>query len=179
MDNVALARINTFGPSPKADSVPPSEQTVSLSYGQLHDFIKEAVEQAIQPLQDRLEALDATIANQGEEIASLRSTVASLEKDRDILSENQFIQLKLINDLREQVNKKAPGKTETSRAEKIEKYLASRPDHKATFETLKGHLGIDNDLLGIAIKSLLPSGKYAIIKTPGDKRKRTLVMLPR
>jgi len=34
--------------------------------------------------------------------------------------------------------KKEPGKTETSRAEKIEKYLASRPDHKATFETLKG-----------------------------------------
>jgi hypothetical protein len=74
---------------------------------------------------------------------------------------------------------KEPGKTETARVEKIEKYLTSRPDHKATVETLKGHLGINNDLLGLAIRSLLPSGKYAIIKTPGDKRKRTLVMLPR
>jgi hypothetical protein len=78
-----------------------------------------------------------------------------------------------------EATKKGPGKTEISRAEKIERYLTLRPEHRATFETLKGYLGIDNDLLGIAIKFLLPSGRYAIIKTPGDKRKRTLVMLPR
>ena len=109
------------------------------------------------------------------EVHGLRDKVASLELENTTLSDNQLIQLRLIHALKE----KKPGKTELSRAEKIERYLAARPDHKATFETLKGHLGIDNDLLGIAIKSLLPSGKYAIIKTPGDKRKRTLVMLPR
>ncbi|WP_157864015.1 hypothetical protein [Methanothrix soehngenii] len=118
------------------------------------------------------------IARDRKEIAALRDQLSSLEKDRDVLSDNQLIQLRLIQDLKEKA-KREPGKTELSRAEKIEKYLASRPDHKATFETLKGHLGVDNDLLGIAIKSLLPSGKYAIIKTPGDKRKRALVMLPR
>jgi hypothetical protein len=50
--------------------------------------------------------------------------------------------------------KKEPGKTEISRAEKIEKYLSSRPDHRAIFETLKGHLGKGNDLLNKTIKSL-------------------------
>jgi hypothetical protein len=167
MSEIASASINTFGPSPKADFEPPSEQLITLTYGQLVQVIQEA----IRPLQDRIES-------QHGEITNLRESVASLEKDRDTLSENQLIQLRLIHELKEKARKEA-GKTELSRAEKIERYLAARPDHKATFETLKGHLGIDNDLLGIAIKSLLPSGKYAIVKTPGDKRKRTLVMLPR
>jgi uncharacterized coiled-coil protein SlyX len=134
-------------------------------------LLAEPIEAAPQSLQDRISYLESIIALQGEKIAALEATANHQE-------ENLLIQLRLIHELKEKA-KKSPGKTELSRAEKIERYLAARPDHKATFETLKGHLGIDNDLLGIAIKSLLPSGKYAIIKTPGDKRKRTLVMLPR
>ncbi|MDI9416980.1 MAG: hypothetical protein QM438_04435, partial [Euryarchaeota archaeon] len=131
----------------------------------------EPIEAAPQSLQDRISYLESIIVQLKEENAAMAATQAHL-------IDNQLIQLRLIHELKEKA-KKSPGKTELSRAEKIERYLAARPDHKATFETLKGHLGIDNDLLGIAIKSLLPSGKYAIIKTPGDKRKRTLVMLPR
>lgn len=168
MTNAASA-INSFLPAQDAcSSVSQSEDPVFiLSSAQLQEIITKA----IQPLKQE-------IARDRKEIAALRDQLSSLEKDRDVLSDNQLIQLRLIQDLKEKA-KREPGKTELSRAEKIEKYLASRPDHKATFETLKGHLGVDNDLLGIAIKSLLPSGKYAIIKTPGDKRKRTLVMLPR
>jgi hypothetical protein len=74
-----------------------------------------------------------------------------------------------------------PGKTDVSRAEKIEKYLKSRSDHKADFETLKGHLGVDKFALNAAIRTLINSfpGRYGIIKSSGDKRKRTLIMLPR
>lgn len=134
-------------------------------------LLAEPIEAAPQSLQDRISYLESIIVQLKEENAAMAAR-------QDHLIENQEIQLRLIHELKERV-KKSPGKTELSRAEKIERYLAARPDHKATFETLKGHLGIDNDLLGIAIKSLLPSGKYAIIKTPGDKRTRTLVMLPR
>jgi len=134
-------------------------------------LLAEPIEAAPQSLQDRISYLEGIIVQLKEENAAMAATQAHL-------IDNQEIQLRLIRELKEKA-KKSPGKTELSRAEKIERYLAARPDHKATFETLKGHLGIDNDLLGIAIKSLLPSGKYAIIKTPGDKRKRTLVMLPR
>ena len=134
-------------------------------------LLAEPIEAAPQSLQDRISYLESIIVQLKEENAAMAAR-------QDHLIENQEIQLRLIRELKEKA-KKSPGKTELSRAEKIERYLAARPDHKATFETLKGHLGIDNDLLGIAIKSLLPSGKYAIIKTPGDKRKRTLVMLPR
>jgi hypothetical protein len=111
------------------------------------------------------------------EVHGLRDKVASLELENTTLSDNQLIQLRLIHGLKE----KKPGKTELSRAEKIEKYLASRPDHKATFETLRGHLGIDKDLLNDAIKTLMSSspGRYGIARAPGDKRKRALIMLPK
>ena len=111
------------------------------------------------------------------EVHGLRDKVASLELENTTLSDNQLIQLRLIHALKE----KKPGKTELSRAEKIERYLAARPDHKATFETLRGHLGIDKDLLNDAIKTLMASspGRYGISRAPGDKRKRALVMLPK
>jgi predicted RNase H-like nuclease (RuvC/YqgF family) len=143
--------------------------------------LQTTIEKAIEPLLDRISSLEATVASQQEELAAMRTRIAAVESLEeqdvtrlacDIATDRRRI-ASLENPHRE------PGKTETSRAEKIEKYLSSRPDHRATFETLKGHLGIDNDLLGIAVRSLLPSGKYAVIKTPGDKRKRTLVMLPR
>ena len=96
------------------------------------------------------------------------------------LIDNQEIQLRLIHELKEKA-KRSPGKTELSRAEKIERYLAARPDHKATFETLRGHLGIDKDRLNEAIKTLMASspGRYGIARATGDKRKRTLVMFPK
>ena len=164
---VANAGINTFGTtSPEADVQPSEEPIFVLSSSQLQEIIAGA----IQPLQDRIDSLEDRIIKQDEKIAALEST-------QDLQAENAFIQLKLINDLR----KKDPGKTEISRAEKIEKYLMSRPDHKATFETLKGHLGINKDRLLEAVKTLMDSspGRYGIIRTPGDKRKRTLIMLPK
>jgi len=70
MDNVASAKINTFGKSPKADFVSPSEQLITLTIGQLQDLLKEA----IQPLQDEVESFRVTVARQEEKIAALEST---------------------------------------------------------------------------------------------------------
>jgi hypothetical protein len=69
---LALAALNRFGSSsPKADIVPPSEESVFiLTSGQLQDIIKEA----IQPLQDRIGSLEARIIAQDEKIAALEST---------------------------------------------------------------------------------------------------------
>ena len=154
MDKLATASINSFGIAPKAD-VPPSEDPIFvLTSSQLQEIISRA----IQPLKDRISDLEDMNAIRAREIAQDRQRIAKLEHPI-----------------------KEPGKTEASRAERIEKYLLSRPDHKATFETLKGHLGIDKDLLNDAIKTLMASspGRYGIIRTPGDKRKRTIIMLPK
>jgi F0F1-type ATP synthase beta subunit len=174
MEVVDTTQINSFLPEQRADFVSPSEESVFvLTSSQLSALITQAVEKAIQPLQDEVMQLKATVARQGEKIAAL-------EFMQDTQAENSLIQLRLIGQLREAA-KKEPGKTEISRAEKIERYLSSRPDHRATFETLKGHLGIDNVLLNQTIKTLMECtpGRYGIARTLGDKRKRTLVMLPK
>ena len=136
-------------------------------------LLAEPIEAAPQSLQDRISYLEGIIVQLKEENAAMAATQATL-------SDNQFIQLRLIHELKEKA-KRSPGKTELSRAEKIERYLAARPDHKATFETLRGHLGIDKDLLNDAIKTLMASspGRYGIARAPGDKRKRALIMLPK
>ena len=137
-------------------------------------LLAEPIEAAPQSLQDRISYLESIIARLMEENAAMAATQATL-------SDNQLIQLRLIHELKERV-KKSPGKTELSRAEKIERYLAARPDHKATFETLKGYLQLDNVRLNEAIKTLLSThpGRYSIQKAKtGDKRKKILIMLPK
>jgi len=67
MSEIALARINTFGPSPKAGFESPSEQLITLTYGQLQDLLAQAVHKAIQPLQERIEALE-------DEVEALRAS---------------------------------------------------------------------------------------------------------
>jgi hypothetical protein len=162
---------------------PSDDQLITLTYGQLRSLIIGAVSEAIQPLQDRVESLETPAISQGEEIAALRLKLASLETLQE--QDTTRICLDIAYDRRRlaalEHPPKEPGKIETSRAEKIEKYLASRPDHRAAFETLRGHLGIDKDRLKEAIKTLMDAspGRYGIVRTPGDKRKRILVMLPK
>ena len=137
-------------------------------------LLAEPIEAAPQPLQERIESLESMIARQSEKIAALEATARHQE-------ENLLIQLRLIHELKEKA-KRNPGKTELSRAEKIERYLAARPDHKATFETLKGYLQLDNVRLNEAITTLMSThpGSYTIQKAQtGDKRKKILIMLPK
>ncbi|NBJ15057.1 MAG: hypothetical protein FNP40_05700 [Dehalobacter sp. 4CP] len=135
--------------------------------------------QALQSLQDEIAALKGEQFADRQEIAALRLKLASLEKDRDTLSENQLIQLRLIHGLKER--RSEPTHAEVSRAERIERYLAARSDHRATYATLRGILGVDKDLLNGAIGALLAAspGKFKIVRVPGDRRKRALIMLPK
>lgn len=120
----------------------------------------------LESLQDQIDALQDRIIKQDEKLAALEAT-------QDLHAENQFIQLRLIKDLQ----RKEPRPTETNRAEKIASYLKARADHKASFESLRGHLGIDKARLNEAIKILLPTGRYRIVLGT-DKRKRVLVLRP-
>jgi hypothetical protein len=176
MSGITSASINTLPSERQAGFESPSEQLIVLTYSQLQDLIVQAVQEAIQPLQDE-------IAQNHQEIAALRLKMASLETLQE--QDTNRICVDIAYDRRRltalEHPAKEPGKTDLSRAEKIERYLAARPDHKATFETLKGHLGIDKVLLNQAVKALMASspGRYGITRTPGDKRKRTLIMLPK
>ena len=117
MVEVAKA-INGFASAaPQSNFVPPSEQLITLTYGQLQDLITQAVEKAIQPFQDEVSDLKATVARQGEKIAVLEST-------QETQAENQLIQLQLINDLRE-ATKKEPQPLQKDRGDILRALLAA------------------------------------------------------
>ena len=71
MSKIANASIKAFGPAaPQVDFVQSSEQLITFTIGQLQDLITNA----IQPLQDEVRDLKATVARQDEKIATLEST---------------------------------------------------------------------------------------------------------
>lgn len=111
---------------------------------------------------------------------SLRTKIAALE-----LKVEEINQIwKYISEQRHRISvleQRPPSKLELSRAEKIEMYLKSRQDHKADFDTLRGYLGVDKNRLKEAIKQLMnayPEGYKIIQHKTGDKRQKTLVMIP-
>lgn len=74
MTKVAVA-INSFLPTEQqADFVSPSEQSITVSLSDLRQIIAEAVQEAIQPLQDEVTELKGTVARQDEKIRSLETT---------------------------------------------------------------------------------------------------------
>ena len=73
------------------------------------------------------------------------------------------------------------GQTAKDRAARIDKYMAARPDHKASYEALKGFLGVNDVLLNTAIAALKKEhpGRYCTVKDAADKRKRSLAVIPK
>ena len=171
MNNLANASINTFGPSPKAGFESPSEQLITLTYGQL----VQAVQEAIQPLQDEIAQLREEIDQDRREIASLHAKLASLEKDRDVLSDNQLIQLRLIHELKDKSN--GPTDTEKERVERIEKLCSDAPNHEISLSELRGRLGIDKAVLSRVLKRI-NGDKFYLRKSTLDKRIRYLCLRP-
>ena len=88
MSEIALAKINSFAHVAQQAEVPPEEPIFVLTGSQLQEIISRAV----QPLQDRIDALEVTVASQEE-------TMAALEATQDVLGENDLNQLRLIADL--------------------------------------------------------------------------------
>jgi hypothetical protein len=189
------AALNSFASEPEATA--PPEEIFVLSAGQLEAIILQAVERATAPLEARLDALEERGVGSGKGGEAPQDGQEGLDQILQVVSDlkeqNSALNAKLeglqevvpwVEALSRKIARleapKISQKTE-ARAEKIAKYLKERPDHKATYETLRGHLGIDKRRLNEAIKLLRDSepGKYGIVRPQGDKRGRILVMLPK
>jgi len=192
--------INSFARVASHVDVPTSEEPVFiLTSGQLEAIILQAIERATAPLMGRLEDLERKVGSgeggeapqDGQErldqihqvVQNLRVENVALKRELETFQEH-VAQERAFD--RQRISRlenpaKVPGKTVLSRGEKIEKYLVARPDHRATFEALKGHLGVNNVLLGDAIEALMRAspGRYTVGRIQGDKRKRVLIMLPK
>jgi uncharacterized coiled-coil protein SlyX len=150
--------------------VPPTEDPVFiLTSGQLQDLITAAVEQAIQPLQDRIEALEATVARQDGEIAALEAT-------QDTQADNQLIQLRLIGQLREAAQKTAApapprGEKTLARIAKIDEILKARGP--TTLKELERILKISPKEMN-RLLTRLDKRRYEIHSRPGDEREKVI-----
>lgn len=111
--------IKSFLPTEQqAEFVQPSEEPVFIfTSGQLKGVISQAVQKAIEPLQDRVKDLEKIVATQREKIAALEST-------QDTQADNQLIQLRLIGQLRE-ATKKEPQPMQRDRGEILRALLAA------------------------------------------------------
>ena len=171
MSNTAPSINNLLSMGEQDNFVSPSDEAIS----QLQTIITNAVQEAIKPLLERIEALEDTLAAQHEEIAALRASVASMEKDRDVLSDNQLIQLRLIHELKDKSN--GPTDTEKERVERIEKLCSDAPNHEISLSELRGRLGIDKAVLSRLLKRI-NQDKFYLRKSTLDKRIRYLCLRP-
>jgi hypothetical protein len=94
MSEIALAKINSFAPVAQQAEVSSSEPIFVLTGSQLQEIISRA----IQPLHNEIRELKGIVAN-------LEGKVTTLEATQDLHAENQFIQLQLINNLRDAIKK--------------------------------------------------------------------------
>jgi DNA-directed RNA polymerase sigma subunit (sigma70/sigma32) len=120
MSEIASAKINSFAPIAAQTDFPvsPSEEAVFiLNSGQLSALITQAVQKAIQPLQDEVRDFKVTVARQDEKIAALEATL-------DTHADNSLIQLRLINTLREDVHK-APESAAPALTQKTQDHITS------------------------------------------------------
>ncbi len=64
----------------------PRDQLITLTVGQLLDLVTQATQAAIEPLQARVEAMEATTAEQDEKMADMTGRLTSLEsiEEQDI-----------------------------------------------------------------------------------------------
>ena len=175
MSEIASASINTFGPSPKAGFESPSEQLITLTYGQL----VQAVQEAIQPLQDEIAQLREEIDMGHQEIAALRLKMASLESLQE--QDTNRICLDIAYDRRRlstlENAKEEPTDTEKERVERIEKLCSDAPNHEISLSEIRGRLGIDKSVLSRLLKRI-NGDKFYLRKSTLDKRIRYLCLRP-
>lgn len=163
-DSVAES-INAFS------HVSPSE-TITVSLADLRQIITAAVQDAIEPLKDRIEALESIVASQGEKIASIESTQEH-EISRvcvDIAYDRQRL-AKLEKTTEE------PTATESERIERIEKLCTDAPKHEISLSEIRGRLGIDKAVLSRLLKRI-DADKFYLRKSTLDKRIRYLCFRP-
>jgi hypothetical protein len=158
-DNCISEPISSFG-YPSQSQVQPSSQLLAL-------------QEAIDLLMTRIDVLE-------DENQALKSKLETLILDQSCFLRNQEILFRIINELRNTRDQSMSAMSQ-KRAEQIVKYMKEQPEHRASFESLKGYLGIDNVRLNEVIKYLmtLTPGRFGVQRAKGDKRKKYLILLPK
>jgi TolA-binding protein len=177
MSEIAIASINTFGISPKADFEPPSEEAVFILTA---SQIQKIIRQAIQPLQDRMSSLEERIDHLEAENATMRLKMASVESLQE--TDINRICLDIAHDrqrlARLEARGAAPaptappqGEKTLARVAKIDEVLKSRGP--TTLTQLEHILGICKATM-TRLLGKLDMRRYELHARPGDAREKVL-----
>ena len=164
-DTLHPSSINAFS------QVSPSiDQLITLTIGQLQDLLKEA----IQPLQDRVESLEVTVARQDEKLAALESTQ---EQDVDRLAFDICQDRQRLAKLESRPSTApAPivppkGEKTIARVAKIDEVLKSRGP--STLKELERILKISPKEMN-RLLAKLDMRRFELHSRPGDDREKVL-----
>lgn len=122
----------------------------------LEDLIKRA--KTADLLEDKINALEQQNKAILERLANHAGRIVALEMDLDTM------------------RAKEPGQADTARVQKLIRYMKGRPDHKASFATLRGVLQVNACQLRAVIKAAdkLDPGRFEAKDDSADKRKSWL-----
>jgi len=159
-----------FGQSPKADFVPPSEEAVFIL---TTSQFQEIINRAIQPLQDEVRDLKATVARQEEKIAALETTEVK-DVDRiclDIAYDRQ--RLAKLESCPSTTAPPAPprGEKTIARIAKIDEVLKNRG--ATTLKEMGRILKISSKEMN-RLLAKLDMRRYELHYRPGDNREKVL-----
>jgi ElaB/YqjD/DUF883 family membrane-anchored ribosome-binding protein len=153
------------------------------STGSMPPHEKQALLEIINDLQTGLKLCNQTIEKQAIQIKDLNKEVS--DATQAIIEIREHFPA-LIASINKRVSKvehpdKQPGQTAQDRAKRIDKYMEGRPDHKASYEALKGFLLVNDVLLNFALAALKKEcpDKYVMIKDKLDRRKKWLMEVPK
>lgn len=146
MDKIASASLNSFGPALKADVQPAEESVFVLTGSQLREIIAQAVKEAIQPLQDRIESLE----NKMSELQSLQESEVS-RICVDIATDRRRLAA---------LEKVEPGPTDEKRIESLEGYLKDKKvaglKPEASFSEARAYLELSRSQFSKLVSKLGP-----------------------
>ena len=109
------------------------------------------------------------------ELQDLKQKVEELKQDQGTLSDNQFIQLKLINNLRDKEPKASAGTKTVARIAKLKSILKARGGSQ-TFKKLREDLGLSPSEF-TRLVAILDKRSFEITRRPGSKRGEKVLSL--
>ena len=151
--------------------VPPKDQLITITFGQLQSIISAAVAEATKPFLERLSILESNQTTLQREILGLR---ASCEAEITRVCEDIAFDRRRLCQLEESRTQPTtpPGDKTTARIEKLKEFLKARGGG-ATFQEVERLLNIRPNQM-TKLVSQLDKRSFEIFARSGDRRQRVI-----
>lgn len=121
----------------------------------------QSLQDGLQALQEEVAALRSERDQDREEIAALRRSVASTEKQQDTLADNQLIQLRLIREVKEESHKEPSiTKKTTNHIDQLHKLMLEDRSQQVSIAKGARLLGISKERLRQLKPLILKDGRF-------------------